>query len=258
MARKTGEQARRLRAAGFRPQDVPTKTAPYLLREGYTGKRTNFGFSNQKKLRTYEISPPSKEKDPYKFNRRKEERRQKLLDKRLQNFDRLTVMQKDKDYEFLSRKKVRGQGWNSAKEGRYYTQLDKWFKGQGRVNQLIREDGVLSFFKKGKDAIKDRRDKRRRAQERNKEIQKKIDAERAETARIKLEQKAQKREAVRESIPGFRTAERKGKEVSRDISMKVKNFREAKKAKKEKGKVKEENMPKVQAKAVRGRYTYKI
>ncbi len=245
-SKETGQKARRLRAAGFKPKDVPASTGPYILKEGITGEK-QFGGK-------YKMSGTSKTEDPFKYQKRVE----KQLNKRLDNFDRLTVMQKDKDHEFLSRKKARGQGWSSAKEGRYYTQLDKWFKGKGRVNQLIREDGVLSFFKRGKDALKDRRDKRRRAEERNKEIQKKIDAEKAETAKIKLAQKAQKREAVRESIPGFRTAERKGKEVSRDISMKLKNFKEARKTKKEKAKNKEENMPKVQAKAVRGRYTYKI
>jgi len=243
-SKETGQKARRLRASGFKPKDVPASTGPYILKEGYTGEK-QFGGK-------YKISPPSKTQDPLKFQKRK----QKQLEKRLDNFDRLTVMQKDKDYDFLSRKQARGQDWSSNKERRYYKQLDAWFKGKGRINQLIREDGVLTFFKRGKDALKDRRDKRRKAEARNKEIQKKIDAEKAESARIKLEQKAQKREAVRESIPGFRTAERKGKEVSRDISMKMKNFREAKKTKKEKGKKKEEKpIPKVKPK-VYGRYQF--
>tara|TARA_R100000655_G_scaffold96418_3_gene138861 strand:+ start:83 stop:841 length:759 start_codon:yes stop_codon:yes gene_type:complete len=244
-SKETGQKARRLRAAGLDPKDVPARTGPYMLKEGITGEKKKSLFGDR-----YKLSGPSKTKDPFKYQKRVD----KQLEKRLDNFDRLTVMQKDKDYDFLSRKQARGQDWSSNKERRYYRQLDTWFKGKGRVNQLIREDGVLAFFKRGKDALKDRRDKRRKAEARNKEIQKKIDAEKAESARIKLEQKAQKREAVRESIPGFRTAERKGK----DISMKLKNFKEARKTKKEKAKNKEENMPKVQEKAVRGRYTYKI
>ena len=48
-SKETGQKARRLRASGFKPKDVPASTGPYILKEGYTGEK-QFGGK-------YKISP---------------------------------------------------------------------------------------------------------------------------------------------------------------------------------------------------------
>ena len=235
----TGERARRLRASGFEPRDVGPEQAQFILKQGITGKKTMFGG--------YKVQGPAKKENPQKYMKRQD----KQITNRLRTFDENTVWRKDRDYKLLSEKKIRGN--LTEREQVYYNQLDSWFKGEGRKKQLIREDKVLSFFSKAKQGIRDRLEKRREAAKRRDELAK-INAEvRAEEKRIRKAQEKQQIEAVRESVPGFRTAERK----VGDISQKINRARDArrKRAERTKNVKKMEDTPEP---AVVGKYVYKL